>query len=94
MASYYDLYGSHYLKAADLRGKPRIFTVVDVTPEKFQDEDRPKLVVRFRETDKQLVLNHTNACSFEEIFGTDDYEDWRGKVVLFPDPAYADGPLS
>ena len=85
MSSYKDMYGSSFLKAADLRGKPRRFTATDVTPEKLRGEDRPKLVVDFKETDKRLVLNATNAATFETIFGSDDYEQWLGRVELYPD---------
>jgi len=85
MSSYRDFYGSSYLKASDLRGKPGMFSVVDVVPEKFRDEPRPKLVASLKETDKRFVLNQTNATSFEEIFGCDSYGNWRGQVVLYRD---------
>lgn len=40
----------------------------------------------FQETDKPLVLNSTNIHICEQVFGSDDTDDWIGKIVLYVDP--------
>lgn len=89
MPSYKPIFGS-YLKSEDLQGRPVRVTIDHVSVEtiKNQDggEDERKLVAHFYKTDKAMILNRTNADALNHIFGTDDYDYWKGQVELFVDP--------
>jgi hypothetical protein len=46
-----------------------------------------KWCATFRELEKPLVMNITNAQICEQVFGSDDTDDWIGKqIVLYVDP--------
>lgn len=86
MPSYKTAFGS-YIKAEDLQGKAIRVSIerVDIEEIKSDAGKEKKLVAHFSGKDKGLVLNRTNADALNEIFGTDDYEQWTGPVVLYPD---------
>jgi hypothetical protein len=87
MPSYKTAFGS-YLKAEDLAGRPVRISIDHVSLESIKGtdgKDERKLVAHFTGKDKTLVLNRTNADSLSEIFGTDDYDEWVGSIVLYPD---------
>jgi hypothetical protein len=86
MPSYKTAFGS-YIKAEDLQGRAIRVTIERVEIEEIKSDSgkEKKLVAHFAGKDKGLVLNRTNADTLNEIFGTDDYEQWVGGVVLFPD---------
>ncbi len=80
------MFPSKWLAAADLDEQDRTFTVADVTEELIgQGEEQDlKWVVHFREVDKGLVLNKTNATTITSALG-DDTDEWIGRrVVLYP----------
>jgi hypothetical protein len=87
--SYKTAFGS-YLKAEDLQGRIVNITIDRVCLEPIKDQEsgkeESKLVVHFAGKDKGLILNRTNADALNELFGTDDYDQWRGMVQLFVDP--------
>ena len=85
MPKMHQMFPSRWLAAADLEDQDRTYTITDVTQELIgQGEDQDhKWVVSFREVDKGLVLNKTNATSQASCLG-DDTDDWLGrKVVLY-----------
>ena len=87
MPSYKTAFGS-YIKAEDLAGKNVRVSIEAVSMEEIKGGDgkaERKLVAHFAGKDKGLVLNRTNADSLAEIFGTEDYDQWTGLVVLYPD---------
>ena len=86
MPSYKTAFGS-YIKAEDLAGKAVRVTIERVSIEEIKSDGKTekKLVAHFVGKDKGLVLNRTNADTLNEIFGTDDYDEWTGPIVLFPD---------
>lgn len=80
------MFPSKWLAAADLDEQDRTLTVADVTEELIgQGEEQDlKWVIHFREVDKGLVLNKTNATTITSALG-DDTDEWIGrKVVLYP----------
>ena len=89
MASYKTAFGS-YLKAEDLQGKAVRIQIEHVTIELVKDNEsdtkEKKLVAHFFGKDKTMILNRTNADALCAIFGTDDYDYWKGVVELFVDP--------
>jgi hypothetical protein len=82
-----DVFPSRWLKAADLAGKPALFTVATATFEALRGQDgteSKKMVLRFDNERKALVLNATNWDACAEILG-DDTDDWiGGEVELYP----------
>lgn len=86
MPSINDLFPSRWLKHEDLPDdEDLVMTIKGVTSEEVgQGDDREtKAVIWFRETDKGLVLNKTNATAIAQAHG-DDTDDWTGKkIALF-----------
>ena len=73
-----EMFPSRFFKAIDCK-PPLTLTVTGVAPEKFQD-GTSKHVVSFRESEKGLVLNKTNAESIAEMYG-DDSDRWAGRQI-------------
>jgi len=71
---------SRFMKAADLHGITPIFTITDCNLEIIGDKDENKLVVAFKEIDKELVMNATNWTNMETIYGKDP-NTWINKSV-------------
>lgn len=72
---------SQYLKASDLEGREVRLTMGRVDREEIGTDK--KLVLYFKERDKGLVLNKTNAYTIEAAHG-DDTDDWFGHpLILF-----------
>jgi hypothetical protein len=79
-----DLFPSKYLKAADLRGQPRVVTIEKVEHVVFKDDgtDVLKAVLHFKEKDSRpVVVNKSNFAMLTEICGSDDDERWPGHKV-------------
>lgn len=68
------------LKAADL-GTSRARVVIDGA-ELVKFDEGEKIVLAFRDKEKTLVLNKTNAGIIEEMLGSDDTDDWMGKSIV------------
>jgi len=78
-----DFLGS-YLKKEDVL-QPTVVNVVEVYEDELPDEDRKKLVAKFAEFARPLVLNKTNIKRMCKMFGTVDTGQWRGPVTLYVD---------
>ena len=74
----------NYLKKEDVL-RPQTVTVIDVYQDELPGESRSKLVARFAEFGKPMVLNTTNIKRLCKIFGTTDTAQWRGEVTLYVD---------
>jgi arabinogalactan endo-1,4-beta-galactosidase len=74
---------SEYLRAADLQGK-QVRVVIDrVELREVGNDGEHKPVLFFKDKDKGVVLNKTNATVIADAYG-DDTDDWGGQdVVLF-----------
>lgn len=73
---------STYLRAADLDGRNITATISHVDIEKIGNDDKP--VIYFKNKDKGLALNKTNANTIASAYG-DDTEEWQGgELILFP----------
>ena len=77
-----DLFPTNYLKAADFEDGDAILTIAGLEQQTLgQGRDAAeKWIVYFREVDKGLVLNKTNAGTIAKLYG-DDTDDWIGKKV-------------
>ena len=77
--TYDDLFGSKYLKTDDL--EPEGITVVTIKATEFTPigpDKEMKLTLSFKELDKALVVNVTNARSISELY-TKKIDTWPGK---------------
>jgi hypothetical protein len=77
-----EFFPSKFLKASDIPG-PKVVTIESVSPEwlgQGSEADR-KLIVRFKEIDRGLVLNKTNYRSLLELTATSDTDNWIGKRI-------------
>ena len=83
-----EVFPSKYLKAADLKGKPRIVTIESAPYETLKGMDgkeTQKIVTYFENVSKSLPLNATNFDAVCEATGFDDTEDWPGqRIELYP----------
>jgi hypothetical protein len=89
-----DLFPSKYFKAADLNGQPIVLTIKTATVEtmkNMQGGSDEKLVLKFVNHKKALVVNRTNYDAIADGYG-DETDGWLGeKVLLFPDKARVGG---
>ena len=77
-----EIFRSNYLRAADLNGKDVDYKVERVEWKELGNDE--KAVVYFRNNERGLVLNKTNAATIADSYG-DDMDDWVGKsIILFP----------
>lgn len=86
MPSYKDTYQtkSDFLKVDDLQKKRHNLTILNCEVKTIGEDN--KLVLSFQETEKQFVLNVTNARMLEMLTETDDYVQWIGTMItLRPD---------
>lgn len=75
---------SKWLESADLAGKTKVVVMEDVTLEEVGDDKEQRPVVWFRNQEKGMVLNKTNAGTIAKLYGCET-EDWSGKpIALYP----------
>jgi hypothetical protein len=83
-----EVFPSKYLKASDLKGKPRIVTIESAPYETLKGLDgkeNQKIVVYFENVVKSLPLNATNFDAVCDATGCPDTEDWPGQQIeLYP----------
>lgn len=81
-----EMFGGDFLKSEDFKGRDVTLTIAGIKMESIGgDGEKPKEkpVMTFRETDKRLVLNKTNAGVLAKFYG-DDTNGWIAqKVTLF-----------
>jgi len=86
MADIYDIYGGQYLNATlvtslKLEGKALTITSVEIQKVGREENAQEKIVLLFKEIEKQLVLNKTNARIIGESY-SNDYTTWVGKRIF------------
>ena len=67
-----------YLRAEDLKGRPRQATIEDCLTVKFSDDIKP--VLKLQRKQKMLVLNATNARKLMSVL-TPETSCWPGSVI-------------
>lgn len=89
MPKTHEMRESKFLKKEDV-GRGVLVTITGCVKKNVAAEGvdpEPKWCLTFRELDKPLVLNSTNIQLCEQMCGSDDTDDWRGKkIVLYTDP--------
>jgi hypothetical protein len=90
-----EVFPSKYLKATDLKGKPRIVTIERAPYEPLKGLDgkeNQKIVLYFENVPKSLPLNATNFDAVCDATGCPDTEDWpRQRIELYPTRATMGG---
>jgi hypothetical protein len=85
--SFDQLYPGTYLKAGEFEGRAVTLTIKTISREMLSNGsggEEPAVTVAFSETEKQFVMNKTNAVSLRAMWG-DDSGEWIGKrVTLHP----------
>lgn len=85
---------SNFLKKEDC-DPPALLTIDHVSQENVAKEgaqEEFKWCIHFKEVEKPMVLNSTNAQIIAKITGSDETEDWAGhKIVLYHDPGVSFG---
>ena len=81
------MFPSRYLKAVELKGRDVPITIDCISKEELLKRDKKgneeKWVLHFRESDKLLILNVTNARTITELYG--NAKGWTGKrITLYP----------
>lgn len=81
------LFPGRFIKAALLKNKMWTLTVTDIQREEMPDKKgkdgkSKKVVLSFKETDLQLILNKLNGIAIKLMFG-ENTRGWRGKRITF-----------
>jgi hypothetical protein len=83
-----DVYsGGSTLKASDLQGKARKLVISDYEIREFDDNGKKvrKAVLTFKDKEKGMVLNKTNAQIIAHNLGDEDLDTWVGKeIIIYP----------
>ena len=85
------MFPRRYATGEDLQGKAITLTIANITSEKMHPQPNApeveKWVIYFKEARKGVVLNRTLAYQIAEILGSEDTDDWTGKVItIYPQP--------
>lgn len=79
-----DVYGGNYLNAATLKSEELVNKPLTINGSEVVElgttNPRPKVVLNFKETEKRLPLNKTNAKILSENLG-DETDTWVGKQI-------------
>ena len=91
------MFPSRYLRAADFEGKAVTLTISEVVRDKVQmatGQKTEKYIIRFRETDKELILNKTNAKAVAKVLEEPKAINWPGsRITLKPTTCEAFGEI-
>src|SRR5688500_5095775 len=79
---YESLFPGRFIKSADLKGKDVTLAIRAVRSEEI--DGKPKAILGFEGTKKEMVMNRTNAEALKLMFGRET-DDWFGKrVTIYP----------
>jgi hypothetical protein len=92
-----EVFPSKYLKAADLKGEPRIVMIESAhyeTLKGLDGKETQKIVLYFKNLPKSLPLNVTNFGAVCDATGFLDTDDWPGQQIeLYPTRTSMGGQL-
>ena len=77
-----DAFPSHYLKAADLKGRSIVVIIDRVEFEAVGQSKEMKPVLYFVGKEKGVVLNKTNANKIMQLTESPVTEEWKGHAIL------------
>ena len=71
---------AHHLEEMDPDSEHYVFTIQE-TGEMVFNDGKKQILLKFAETHLELGLNKGNASMCQELFGSDDSDDWIGKKL-------------
>lgn len=78
------LFPSKFLSSADLNGKDLSLTIDSWEVDSVGTDEEQRPILHFREADKGMVLNRTNADIISGMYGS-EVDSWVGKqITLYP----------
>lgn len=87
-----DVFAGNYLKVEMLKGRAATLTINKAELAKFDEGN--KIAIGFQETEKELVLNKTNAYAVAMMYG-EETGGWMGKKIeIFPDTTLYQGKMT
>jgi hypothetical protein len=91
-----EVYGSPFLKGADIGDTPQTLTIVGVRYELMPDFKNPnktqeRAIVSFDETIKECILNNTSGRNLMSAWGEDEQQYIGRKVQLYNQPMTVKG---
>lgn len=91
--SYRKFFDSRFIAADDVPvDKDVVLTITNVTLEKSKTNNDKLMSLHFKETDKMMVVNKTNAISIRKFTGTADVKKWKEhKITVFQSTCKAFG---
>jgi hypothetical protein len=86
VADYRTMFSTGFLRAIDLDGEARIFTIEKVEPGTVgeDDEEKDQPVITFKGIKKQFGCNRTNADFIAGMYGIDTTRWVNRQVTLYP----------
>ncbi len=88
---YDEFFPKDFLNAEDLLKEPKVLTIRRLGREEVGPDKKPKLVARFDETDKGMVINQTNADTLKHMFGPEPQDAVGGRIELYAGQAMYNG---
>ena len=79
---------SNYLSGAEMAGKTAKVVIASYREFKFENDEHPSLIIGFDGTDRELVLNKTNARILVADFGA-EADAWIGKQITLTTQQYS-----
>jgi hypothetical protein len=90
---FHEAFPSPFVKAGDINEDDLVLTIAAVTTETVGDGEERRCL-KFRETDKKLLVNKTNWARCAELTGQDDDDKWVGhRIRLVKKPVQFRGDL-
>jgi hypothetical protein len=71
-----------YFSNSDLKPGPQVLTISRCSIEEVGEKKEEKLVIRFAESRKGLVMSATRVNHLQNLFGDEDVEGKKVKLVL------------
>jgi hypothetical protein len=88
---YDEFFPKDFLNAEDLLKESKVLTIRRMGREEVGPDKKPKLVARFDETDKGMVINQTNADTLKQLFGPEPQDAIGGRIELYAGQAMFNG---
>ena len=90
------MFPRRYATGNDLQGKLHTLTITHIKCEKMRPQagapEVERWVLYFKETKKGVILSRTLAYQIAEILGSEETNDWLGKVIIiYPQPIQVAG---
>lgn len=77
--------GKEFLIGEEFAGKDVTLTIKSVQREQVQNQQgkENKIVARFEESDRAIILNVTNCKAITKVLGSGYIQDWVGHKITF-----------